>query len=309
MRRIVVAVSLLTTLAVSLSAQDWSLNPTYGRVTLSAGFSPDPYTVSVTAGGSISASGRCSDCTGYVANAPDFDLYYTPGSYALYIYVESSADTTLLINAPDQEWYGSDDALGRNPMIVFSTPQDGLYDIWVGTYGGESAAATLYISEIAPSEGGQGSQGTTQTQQQSTGSQPSSSGGSASAGMHPAVDEFVRLMNQHRRSIGLSALIWSDDIARVAQAHSEDMARRDYFSHTNLSGQSPFDRLGRAGIGYSSAGENIAYGNSSGSGTLQQWLNSSGHRANIENGSYTHHGVGFDPGSNMWTHVFVGNPR
>jgi len=49
-----------------------------------------------------------------------------------------------------------------------------------------------------------------------------------------------------------------DEIAKVARAHSEDMVLNNYFSHTNLQGESPFDRMKKAGISYSSAGENIA---------------------------------------------------
>jgi uncharacterized protein YkwD len=36
---------------------------------------------------------------------------------------------------------------------------------------------------------------------------------------------------------------------------------------------------------------------------LAAWLNSSGHRANIENCSLTHHGVGLE--GTHWTHVFL----
>ena len=45
------------------------------------------------------------------------------------------------------------------------------------------------------------------------------------------------------------------------------------------------------GISYKTAGENIA-GNSSNSGAVNAWMNSSGHTANILNGSYNYTGVG-----------------
>lgn len=51
-----------------------------------------------------------------------------------------------------------------------------------------------------------------------------------------------------------------DEIAKVAWAHSKDMIINDFFSHNNLHGESPFDRMKKAGITYSSAGENIAIG-------------------------------------------------
>ncbi|MGH7467317.1 MAG: CAP domain-containing protein [Longimicrobiales bacterium] len=118
------------------------------------------------------------------------------------------------------------------------------------------------------------------------------------------VRSFVELMNEHRQERGCAPLTWDNRIAGVASAHSEDMARNNYFSHTNLQGQSPFDRLRADGVQFRAAGENIAYGQTTGRQVLQSWLNSAGHRSNIENCQYTRHGVGLN--QTRWTHVFVG---
>ena len=128
---------------------------------------------------------------------------------------------------------------------------------------------------------------------------PPPSGGSPDA----EVAAFVDLVNDHRGSIGATALIWDDRVAQVALAHSQDMATRGFFSHTNPDGLSPFDRLSAAGISYTTAGENIAYGFSSATSVYQAWMGSSGHRANIENPAYTHHGVGRY--GTYWTHLFI----
>jgi uncharacterized protein YkwD len=114
---------------------------------------------------------------------------------------------------------------------------------------------------------------------------------------------FVSQMNAHRQSVGCPALVWNDAVAAVAQAHSRDMVDRGYFSHTNPDGESPFDRLASAGVGYSGAAENIAYGYPTGDAVLQAWLDSPGHRANIENCSLTEHGVGLE--GTHWTHLFI----
>jgi serine protease Do/protease YdgD len=42
-------------LAAPVPAQDFNLNPTFGTITLVAGFTPDPRTIDVTAGGNINA--------------------------------------------------------------------------------------------------------------------------------------------------------------------------------------------------------------------------------------------------------------
>ena len=124
--------------------------PVYGDVTLSGGFTPDPYTVALTPGGINDASTVNSACTGQVGGAPDVDLYFTPGSRPLYIYVESGDDTTLLVNTPDGEWICDDDSgSGLNPGLVFKAPASGLYDIWVGRFGDAAGSATLNISESA----------------------------------------------------------------------------------------------------------------------------------------------------------------
>jgi uncharacterized protein YkwD len=117
------------------------------------------------------------------------------------------------------------------------------------------------------------------------------------------VVSFVKLMNKHRVSLGLSALVWDSRAAAVAQAHSRDMFNRHYFSHTSLDGRSTWDRLAARGITYWQAGENLAWGQGTGSAVLAAWLRSPGHRENIENASYTHHGVG--KVGTYWTHVFI----
>lgn len=117
------------------------------------------------------------------------------------------------------------------------------------------------------------------------------------------VAEFVTLVNEHRASVGCGPLAWRLDVAEVAQAHSDDMVARDFFAHTNPDGDSPFDRLSNAGITYSRAAENIAWGYSTPQRVLDAWLASPGHQANIENCSLTQHGVGMT--DFHWTHLFV----
>ncbi|HRI51080.1 MAG TPA: CAP domain-containing protein [Pseudomonadota bacterium] len=79
----------------------------------------------------------------------------------------------------------------------------------------------------------------------------------------------------------------------TAQAHSVDMATKNYFSHTGLDGRSPFQRMTDAGYRYSAAAENIAAGNSTAAATVQQWIKSSGHCANLMSATYIHTGIGY----------------
>lgn len=128
------------------------------------------------------------------------------------------------------------------------------------------------------------------------------------------VRALIDLVNDHRDDIGCKPLAWSTPVADVAQRHATDMTRRNFFSHTNPDGLTPFKRLAAAGIRYSKAAENIASGQPTARRVFQSWLNSPGHRRNIEDCAFREHGIGFAPGSKSvafgsvtyaWTHNFV----
>jgi hypothetical protein len=127
-------------------------NGTYGRVTLRAGFEPDPHQVTLSAGGSVDASTLGENCGGNIASNPDFTLNYRPGDLPLYISATSESDTTIVVRAPDGTFVCDDDSAGAlNPAVRFETPARGRYQIWVGTFSADSGApaAVLHISEIA----------------------------------------------------------------------------------------------------------------------------------------------------------------
>lgn len=117
--------------------------------------------------------------------------------------------------------------------------------------------------------------------------------------------EVVRLVNEIRSQNGLPSLKTDWELARVARIKSQDMADKGYFSHTSPTYGSPFDMMKNFGISYKSAGENIAKGQRSAQAVVNAWMNSSGHRANILNSSYTHIGVGYSSKGNLWTQMFI----
>jgi len=131
-------------------AQDYNQEPTFGTLNVATGFVPDPAVIPLIAGGDIDASSLGGTCNGYIANAPDFRVNYEAGTnYPLIISALADADTTLVINAADGTWHCNDDSDGLNPVVTFTSPQSGQYDIWVGIYGEPTTAmAGLYISEV-----------------------------------------------------------------------------------------------------------------------------------------------------------------
>ncbi len=125
--------------------------------------------------------------------------------------------------------------------------------------------------------------------------------------------QLLRLTNQERQKSGLAPLKLSAQLSRSAQSHALDMAKNNYFSHTGRNGSKIGDRAKASGYKYSRVGENIAAGRSTAEGTMKQWMNSSGHRANILNPKFTEIGFGYANGSNSsyqhyWVQVF-GTPQ
>ena len=153
MKRLISALAVAATLAAPgmAVAQNAGLSANFGEIRLNAGFTPDPYRVEITAGGSIDAytdTDLPGACVGDISNAPDFEVTYSAGSLPLVFRTRSSTDTTLIINGPDGRWYCDDDSWGDGDAEVrFNKPSSGTYDIWIGTFNGGTASASLLITE------------------------------------------------------------------------------------------------------------------------------------------------------------------
>ena len=133
---------------------------------------------------------------------------------------------------------------------------------------------------------------------------------SARTGTTSALEtEVFNLVNQERQKAGLQPLKMSDKLISLAEMKAQDMAQKNYFSHTSPTYGSPFDMLQRYGVSYRSAGENIAAGQTTAQSVMTDWMNSSGHRANILNSSFTEIGVGYYAGGSYrteWVQLFIG---
>ena len=119
-------------------------------------------------------------------------------------------------------------------------------------------------------------------------------------------NEVIRLVNEIRAENGLKPLTANWELSRIARYKSEDMSDNKYFSHTSPTYGTPFQMIKAFGLSYRSAGENIAYGYGTPAAVVNGWMNSSGHRANILNASYTQIGVGYCANGNYWTQMFIG---
>ncbi len=122
-----------------------------------------------------------------------------------------------------------------------------------------------------------------------------------------AAMEMLDLVNAERAKVGLPGLVWDEELAEVARAHSRDMFARGYFSHTNPDGLSPFDRIERAGVEFKAAGENLAYA-ANVELAHNGLMRSEGHRANILEVDFGRLGIGVIDGG-IYGKMFTQNFR
>jgi uncharacterized protein YkwD len=107
---------------------------------------------------------------------------------------------------------------------------------------------------------------------------------------------------------GAAALTADAALHEAAQAHANDMAANDFFSHTGSDGSQFFERIEWTGYQGQPVGENIAAGQSTASQVVGGWMESDGHCRNIMNPSATKIGVGFAEGGpygTLWVQVFA----
>jgi uncharacterized protein YkwD len=129
------------------------------------------------------------------------------------------------------------------------------------------------------------------TPSQTVSNQPNASVSTSSSGLTAEEQKAFSLMNADRAASGLPALKINTKLVSLARTYAQDMMNRNYFSHYNPEGQSPFDRMSQAGIRYQYAGENLAI-NTGVEAAEKAFMNSPGHRANILSPNYSEIGIG-----------------
>jgi len=119
-------------------------------------------------------------------------------------------------------------------------------------------------------------------------------------------EAMFNALNAYRRNNRLPVLAYSKRLEAAADAHAQDMCRRQFFAHINPDNEGPGERALRAGFCHPYVGENIAEGD--GLPTVAQvqasWADSPGHNANMLHEAYRLVGMGhyYDPvtGYHYW---------
>lgn len=118
---------------------DIQAEPINGSVKLQRGFTPDPFTVDIRAGGTEDTTVLKLDC-GFTTSAPMFTFSLSGGAsetlLRIYYTASDQTDTTLIVYTPDSDWICMDnnDLNGSaDPVIDIDFAPSGQYSIWVGT--------------------------------------------------------------------------------------------------------------------------------------------------------------------------------
>lgn len=112
--------------------------------------------------------------------------------------------------------------------------------------------------------------------------------------------EIFQLLNKERAELGFEPLTLDSSLNALATAHSEDMATKNYLAHKNQNGCNLTCRVEAAGYKALAWAENIVYlenehllsTEETAEEMMDSWMGSGGHRKNIQNGDYTHVGIG-----------------
>ena len=145
-----IQIATLPIIILPLPTLNYSLPAVFGSTSLTSGFVPDPFTVSMTGGGPANASQLGGNCAGYTTSAPSYSVNYTSGSFPLLrFYFIGGGDSTMIINTPGGNFVCVDDSFGTlNPTLDFNNPASGRYDVWIGTFAqGGSVGGTLSVTE------------------------------------------------------------------------------------------------------------------------------------------------------------------
>jgi uncharacterized protein YkwD len=117
------------------------------------------------------------------------------------------------------------------------------------------------------------------------------------AGGSAQESDILRMVNDERRRAGEAPLRTSGRLTLAARGHSYDMALHHYLGHNGSAGDTPAARVRSVGVDSAKVGENIYMESGKGSANLpknalNEWMASSGHRANILEPGFTTTGVG-----------------
>lgn len=112
-------------------------------------------------------------------------------------------------------------------------------------------------------------------------------------------EELLKYTNNERVSANLSGLSLNSKLNGSADAKCKDMVANNYWSHKDKSGRDPWHFFEASGYAYNNAGENLAYGYLNEQETVNGWMISPTHKANLLDDKFSEVGYGICIGENF----------
>lgn len=121
--------------------------------------------------------------------------------------------------------------------------------------------------------------------------------------------KVLELVNAERAKLEEEPLVLDEKLCNMAQAKAREMAELNYFSHISPTYGDLISILSIFDITYRKAGENIGKCYETAEDVMAGWMNSQGHRDNIQTPGYTRIGIGVyadkETGTKYWVQEFI----
>lgn len=120
--------------------------------------------------------------------------------------------------------------------------------------------------------------------------------------------DMLSLVNIERKNENLSPLVLDEKLNEIAKDKVKLLIKEGKLNHLAGGYKSFGEFLKSYNVDFVTAGENIAKKTQTNEETMNLWLNSKGHRANIMNENFTNIGIAKDSDKNgdiYWVQIFI----
>lgn len=121
-------------------------------------------------------------------------------------------------------------------------------------------------------------------------------------------ENVILEINKNRAQNNLKLLTPNEKFNKTASSYAQIMAQNNHFAHKDLDGQNVDVRMTKNGYNWTTFGENLAAGSDNATFTVDRWMKSVGHKANILNADFCEIGIGYGySSSSQYKHYWTAN--
>lgn len=188
-------------------------------------------------------------------------------------------------------------------MVVFVALLAGLAVVAISRFESQREAARAFVVEVVEEQSQrQENRAQTRVVDQETGRQTREANSDQQEEQHERA--IITIINQERSQRGIREMVWDPNLQTIARAHSRDMADKDYFEHSNKSGQDYRQRAVAAGYRcpntkWGGVAENLFFGtrgHQSPQAAVSWWLGSPLHKRAMLDNTFSKAAIGIHEG-------------